>query len=210
MSLLVLVPTTLERQGLHAARTLRVPLLLCGMGPVEAALGAAGHLGAGGFRRCLLVGLAGTRDPARAPVGSLVFASAVRNEAVGCGQAQGFRGLEAMAIAGEHPAPDLLPLELPRSVEGRAPLPACVAGTVAAASASPEEAAARFALHPDVVIEEMEGHAVAQACRRAGVAFSMLRAVSNRAGDRDRARWDVAGALATLAAALPGQLELLA
>ena len=48
---------------------------------------------------------------------------------------------------------------------------------------------------------------MAQACGRAGVPLAMLRAVSNRAGDRDKTNWDVPGALAALGRALTRVLD---
>jgi futalosine hydrolase len=55
----------------------------------------------------------------------------------------------------------------------------------------------------DVSIESMEGAAAAAVAERLGVPFAELRAVSNLVGDRDRARWDLRGAIraATEAAA---------
>jgi futalosine hydrolase len=101
--------------------------------------------------------------------------------------------------------PDLLPLldlPLPGVVRG-------VIGTVAAASADAAQAAAWRARHPDVLVEEMEAHAVAAACARAGVPLAVLRAVSNACGDRDFARWEVDRALAALAVLLPAAVAAL-
>jgi futalosine hydrolase len=47
----------------------------------------------------------------------------------------------------------------------------------------------------DVSIESMEGAAAAAVADRLGVRFAELRAVSNLVGDRDRARWDLRGAI---------------
>jgi futalosine hydrolase len=85
-----------------------------------------------------------------------------------------------------------------------------VIGTVAAASGSREEAAAWRARHPDVLVEEMEAHAVAAACARAGVPLAVLRAVCNECGDRELARWELQGAFAALNAALPAACAALA
>jgi futalosine hydrolase len=60
----------------------------------------------------------------------------------------------------------------------------------------------------DVAIESMEGAAAAVVAARLGVPFAQLRAVSNLVGERDRARWDLSGAVRTAtdaaAAALAG------
>jgi futalosine hydrolase len=50
-------------------------------------------------------------------------------------------------------------------------------------------------------LENMEGFALAYACRLAGLPFAELRAVSNRVGSRPPLDWDLAGALAALGAA---------
>ena len=197
MTLLLLVPSALERARLSAPPG--VELLACGVGVLAAALGTSARLQRGGVDAALLVGLCGTRDPERAPLGALVAGTAARNEAVGAGRGRDFVETAQMPLQPGDAPPDLLPLReiaVPRAVRG-------VIGTVAAASASPEEAAAWRARHPDVLVEEMEAHAVAAACARAGVPLSVLRVVSNLCGDRAIARWDVAGALATLDAALP-------
>jgi futalosine hydrolase len=55
-------------------------------------------------------------------------------------------------------------------------------------------------LCPAAVAEDMEGFAVALACRLAGVPLTIIRGISNTAGDRDHARWRVPEALAAAAA----------
>jgi futalosine hydrolase len=50
----------------------------------------------------------------------------------------------------------------------------------------------------DAPVEAMEGFGVLRAAALAGVPALELRAVSNAVGEHDRARWDVAGALAAL------------
>ena len=50
----------------------------------------------------------------------------------------------------------------------------------------------------DAPVEAMEGFGVLRAAALAGVPALELRAVSNAVGEEDRARWDIAGALAAL------------
>ncbi|NDH95322.1 MAG: futalosine hydrolase, partial [Planctomycetia bacterium] len=64
-----------------------------------------------------------------------------------------------------------------------------------AASATAEDAATRLEEFPTAVAEDMEGFAVALACRLAGVPCQIIRGISNRAGDRDKARWQIEPAL---------------
>ena len=52
-------------------------------------------------------------------------------------------------------------------------------------------------------VEAMEGFAVLRAAQLAGVPAVEVRAISNEIEEPDRARWEFAGALAALEAALP-------
>jgi futalosine hydrolase len=75
------------------------------------------------------------------------------------------------------------------------------------AAAGADDVRSRLRLHPDAVAEDMEGFAVAAACRLAGVPLDVVRGISNTAGDRDTARWQVEAACraaADLAAVLLG------
>jgi futalosine hydrolase len=56
----------------------------------------------------------------------------------------------------------------------------------------------------------MEGFGVLRAALLAGAAAVEVRAISNEIGEDDRARWDVAGALAALHAVLPQLLVAVA
>jgi len=212
---LLLVPTALERERLALVDFGRWKVSLCGMGPVAAAVEVARRLSSEPFAACVLVGLGGSRDLARAPIGSLVVGSLVRNEAVGCGHDHDFVPLGEMAPAGETVPADALDLAAPdgwqasgagtRLMEGVAVREGAL-GTVASTSASLDQAGGWARRHPDVLVEEMEGHAVAVACLAADVPLSIVRAVSNEAGDREKSRWDIIGALSALGRALPALL----
>lgn len=194
MKPLVLIPSLTEARRLQRALTPGCPSEICGIGPVTAALGTARALARHGPRPVLLVGLAGSRDEVRAAPGDVLVGSAVVNEAVGAGDGADFLPLGAMGIDEPLP-PDRLELAAPPGLDA---LPRAVIGTVAAAAGDPLQAAARAQRDPDVLLEEMEGHAVALACRDAGAPLSILRAVSNRCGDRDIARWAFDPACAAL------------
>lgn len=200
MSLLVLVPSQKELRGLaeHLPAGLRVRT--CGVGVVAAALGAARELAAARPQACLLVGLAGTRDEGRAPLGAVLEGTAVVNEAVGAGSGREFVSLSALSLAGEDAAGERIALAPRRA--GRVVALAGDIGTVAVASANIEQAAAWRARHPEVLVEEMEGWAVAIACAEASVPLTVLRAVSNVAGVRDPRRWIWGPALAELGRAV--------
>ena len=50
----------------------------------------------------------------------------------------------------------------------------------------------------DAAVETMEGATFFEACLRAGIPFAEVRAVSNRVGETDHARWDIPLALKNL------------
>ncbi len=60
-----------------------------------------------------------------------------------------------------------------------------------------------------VAVESMEGFAAAQVARALGLEFVEVRSVSNRVGDRDKANWRLAEAVAVAAAAAHRALALL-
>jgi futalosine hydrolase len=67
--------------------------------------------------------------------------------------------------------------------------------TVCAAAASEADVRDRKKLFPDAAAEDMEGFAVAVACRLNLVPVDIIRGISNTAGDRDKSHWQVTGAL---------------
>ena len=173
MSRLILVPTALEA-GLLG---LGDDAVVCGFGLVEAAVGASGAFAAHAPDEAVLVGAAGTYRPDRTPIGSVIVASAVRCEGIGVGEESaaelGWTELDVIELAGD----------------GGQVL------SVAAASEDDARAAARASRHPDAVAEEMEGFAVALAAQRFGVRLTVVRGISNVAGDRDQSRWRLREAL---------------
>jgi futalosine hydrolase len=52
--------------------------------------------------------------------------------------------------------------------------------------------------YPDVQVESMEGAAFFYACLQAGVPFLEIRSISNKVEPRNRAAWDLPGAIANL------------
>lgn len=177
---------------------------LCGFGPA-----AAGALSALALARerpgmALLVGVAGAYDPDRTPRGTLFSAREVRFADLGTGRGAVRRSAQALGFEQAPPGPgraavgDVLSLRPPPSET----LVGASGGllTVAAGSGSLEEGRERARAFPDAVGEDMEGFAVALAAQRLGIPLSIVRAVSNAAGEPDKAAWDVPGALAALRA----------
>jgi futalosine hydrolase len=105
-------------------------------------------------------------------------------------------------------AGDLSAAELGFAANDELPLDGAggLALSVATASDSPEQAAYRRRQHAQAVIEEMEGYAVAVAAMLAGVPCAMVRGVSNLAGDRDTAGWQLDRALRSVVEVLDTML----
>jgi nucleoside phosphorylase len=159
--------------------------LECGVGPVEAAAATARALAADPRVRAVLhVGLAGALE---VPVGALVVGAASRYD----------------DIAARWPV-----------VDDAVPEPALVAAALGALPGSvalPIHTSAAVARPRDTtpggpLVEAMEGFGVLRAAAHAGVPAVEVRAISNELGEEDRARWNAAGALERLGAALPALL----
>lgn len=180
-------------------------LAACGVGPVNAALAAGRLLERHAPRGVILVGIAGSFDTVRHPLGSVRLIVEEIWPEYGIAGARGVHaralGFPQAEIHGE-PVWDRLAWDAmaDASALGVNPshIPAARGLTVAGVTGTPRRAAAmarRF--QPD--LEHMEGFPVALACRLAGVAFVQLRSVSNPVGVRDKRTWDIPGALAALA-----------
>ncbi|NBV44709.1 MAG: futalosine hydrolase [Planctomycetia bacterium] len=216
---LILVPTALERDGLAPLvgswprADLRVEL--CGFGIAAAAARTAQLVATHRPRQVTLVGIAG-RLADDLDVGAAAVFAAVACHGIGAGS--GARFIPAQPLGwpqwpGDPPDPgsaigDLLPLALPPADTlpdsvARAPLLL----TVAAAAGDDDDVRLRRTLFPTAVAEDMEGFAVALACRLAAVPCTIIRGISNTAGDRDTRGWRIPAALAAAAAILRPLLE---
>jgi len=202
---LILVPTEMERRSLAL---LLAPVMeqgcrvaLCGFGPVAAAARTAQLLAEHAPERVLLVGIAGSLDD-RLAVGAAYRFDRVACYGIGAGSGGDFVSAGSL---GWHQWP---------GDQGNAPIDdliACGPGsgtgggtdgsrsdlllTVCAAAASAEDVRLRKQAFPAAMAEDMEGFAVAFACRLRGVPVDLVRGISNVAGDRDKSRWQVAAAV---------------
>ncbi len=170
-----------------------VEVLVCGVGPVEAAARVARALAHGRYTMVVNAGIAGA-FPGVAPVGQGVV---VAHEA-----------LELDIESGE-------PLALPngeRTIRRADSDPALVAAlvecgipavrgiTVARVTATDATAARLASLGAQV--ESMEGFAVLRAAEIAGVAAVEIRGISNIVGDRARSGWNFEAGIAGLRRAM--------
>jgi len=156
--------------------------LECGVGPVEAAAATARALAASiGVAAILHVGLAGATG---IPPGSVVIGSASRYE-----------DLAAEWPVVDRVEPDARLVEAAcTALPGATLLPIVTSAAVGRASTT---------VSRSELVEAMEGFGVLRAAALAGVPAVEVRAISNELGEEDRERWNVSGALESLAAALP-------
>jgi futalosine hydrolase len=163
------------------------PVAVCGFGLAAAGAGAAHEIALHRPSRVILVGSAGSYDLERAPIGSALTASAVRCHGIGAGELSAAE----LGWGGD---------EIELTGSGGLVL------SVAAASATLEEAAIRLHKHPQAVVEEMEGYAVALAATLWEVPLSIVRGVSNAAGDRETANWRMPEAMAAAGSVVASML----
>lgn len=162
--------------------------LVCGVGPVEAAITTTAALAESRPRAVLHVGIAGGR---RLTPGAFV----VGTEAV-------YVDLSAEFPVVERALPDEALVHA-----AQAALPEAIALPIAT-SAAVSGAGDRD--EHDLRVEAMEGFGVLRACERAGVPAVEVRAISNELGQADRALWMIRRGLDALADAIPRLLAVLA
>lgn len=193
---LVLVPTELERARLADLGGFGVGAALvdlAGFGVAASGARTAERLAVLRPARVLLVGIAGTYDAERAPVGSALAFGRVVVDGIGVGTGRDYvpppkLGFPQWPKAGVEAQPifDELALAWPSEA---------LLVTTAAASANPSEAAWRRERFPAAIGEDMEGFAVALACALAGVPVAIVRGFSNVVGDRESRNWRIPSAL---------------
>ncbi len=198
MTTLLLTPTTLEAQGIFGKSPAPRELLslddfpgsptlgVCGFGlPMAAALTAHflqqepdGHV--------ILLGIAGSYDATQAKIASVYTASWVDIYGLGAGSGRlhqcsdelGFPLQSSLGLAARK-----LPLQPSRNLKQVGII------SVTAASANSEEAEQNRSLAEDALLEDMETYGVALSCHLANRQLTVLRAVSNVAGQRDTKSW---------------------
>ena len=194
----MLIPTERERRHLARQRGFGAQGLceLCGFGPVAAAARTSTLIARHKPERVVLTGIAGTFDPTGLGVGTAAIFPRVAIHGIGVGGASAF--VSAAALGFPHwPRAGRTDPESPDELVLDAPIPPAAGRllTCCTASASPEEAQQRLEQYPGAVAEDMEGFAVALACRLAGVPLAIARGISNEVGNRDVERWQIPSAL---------------
>ena len=179
--ILVVAATERELDGLRGAET-----LVCGIGPVEAALATARTIDARRPATILHVGIAGARK--LAPPALVIGSDSVYCDIV---------DESSLIPRVERAAPDPTLLDaVHRALPEAHVLSIATSGRVGGGTSCE--------------VEAMEGFGVLRAAELAGVPAVELRAVSNAVDEPVRARWRFEDALAALAGAVPRVLEALA
>ncbi len=182
---MILIVCALAQELASFEAPAHIDVVPVGVGPVEAALGAARALATKRYALAINVGIGGGFR-GRAAVGDAVavahdhFADLGREDAGALALPDGY---ELVGTA----ASDERLMALYRSGALGAHVGAGItSATITTSDARADLLAARFAPH----VESMEGFAVLRAAELAGVPALELRGISNLVGDRERGDWD--------------------
>ena len=203
----VLFIAATEREA-EPFRARDLPVVVSGVGRVNAAVATTLALGRGSYDGVISVGVAGALPGGDLQVGELVIADRVVYVEEGLITPDGFTDLAAMGFPpasffqGNSADCEGDMLEILRST-----LPDVRVGGIAtvATCSGTDAAATMVAERTGALCEAMEGAAVVHAAGLLGVGGAEIRAISNRTGDRENQGWDLdaaIGALAVLAATL--------
>lgn len=177
----------------------KVDVLLTGVGMVATAVWTTRALAIGGYDLALNLGICGSFSPSLPPA-AVVHVTSEQLPELGAEDGPAFLSIEALGFL----KPDEFPFSGGRIVNPEVPELAALAQLPSAAGITvntahghePSIAALQSRCQADV--ESMEGAAFMYACLVAGVRFAEVRAVSNRVERRNRAAWDIGGAVRAL------------
>ena len=199
---LILIPTAFESSLIESRlndlmKGESTVLHHCGFGPIAAAATTSEKIIADRPSHVYLLGIAGVyasnEDSSTLPVnvGDAVGFSAVSVDGIGVGEGDSFQTSADLGwphFAGDETRPAI---EDTISLDSKSPHSLL---TVCAGAATFEQASRRQ-LRTNAVAEDMEGFAVAMACRLQNVPLQIIRGISNVAGDRDKSNWRIADAM---------------
>lgn len=193
----VIVCVSTELEG--ALLKPQLPVLVTGVGAVNAAITLTQFLERHGARAILSCGIGGSYPGAGLRVATAVWAESECYGDLGAASANGFLDMRALGfavIAGASPVYNILPVSLrPR---GATTLPFITVNTCTGTDAAAREVEARTR----GAVENMEGAAIAHVAALYGIPMGEVRGISNLAGNRDRAAWRVKEAAAAAQEAL--------
>lgn len=212
--MLLLIPTEFERSFIESRiqsleRKHGMTVANCGFGPVAAAAATMQLLVDHSPTSVILLGIAGGYADAQGQgegsarplaVGSAAFFSSVAVDGIGCGEGASFQTAQAMGwpqwtdrVSGETIGDEIsLADSFSKEFSPIGEPPRLL--SVCAASATRHQADLRRKTYA-AMAEDMEGFSVAMACRMKQIPLSIVRGISNVAGDRDTSRWEIEPAL---------------
>jgi len=200
VSSLLIVPTQFELEYLSPSFREEIGqtdwrLELCGFGIVVSGIRTSNLIAQYSPKQVLLIGIAGTLHN-KFPVGQAVQFDRVTCFGIGAGSGNPYLSADEMGWRQWPTEPVISDSILLResSCDEQTPYPATLL-TCCSASASEQDVRLKLEKHPDVVAEDMEGFAVAAACRFAGIPLTIIRGISNLAGDRNKDNWRVSEAM---------------
>lgn len=196
---LIVVATHPEAARLRDLEAGGTRVVVCGVGPVAAALSTQAALLAAPYDLALSAGIGGAYPGSGLRPGDLAVSSELIQADLGADDAGTFLGLDILGLSVE---PDPGHAGRFAAWAGAADLAARAGAAYGPAltlsTVTGSEAAARIleARHPGALTEGMEGAGVAHAALRCGVPALEVRGVSNMVGPRDRSAWRIGEALA--------------
>lgn len=161
------------------------------------------------FDAVVQVGIGGTYAGSFLPVGGVAVATSEHDLDFGVRYRHGWRGADDLGFPlVRESAPNAVPVDpdLSAWLSHRGRVPAVPFGTSDAVSGDLDEADARRQRF-DLAVESMEGSAAALTALSLGVPFAEVRGISNVAGQRDHATWEVRAAVQAAARVLLGALR---
>lgn len=216
---LVLVPTEFELRKLQPLiaepiATANGIIATCGFGPIVSGIKTTQLLTRHNPKKVVLAGIAGAIGP-RFSIGTAASFSQVACYGIGAGSGSEFQTASELGwtrwneATATQESQDVLQLYSdPASFRSWRSDSTAGSGdasdssideplllTVCAASANSTDVADRLKKFPQAAAEDMEAYSVAVACRMANVPLTVIRGISNIAGDRNKAHWDVDAAL---------------
>ncbi len=207
---LILIPTAFESDLIASPldryiETNNAVITHCGFGPVAAAAVATEAIITHRPKRVILLGIAGAyhSTDSKLMVGQAYRFGSVAVDGIGVGAGNEFQSANDLGwpqFAGDHHRPAIGDkIELGSNSNHHLL-------TVCAASATPAQAKLRQQRY-GAAAEDMEGFAVAMACRLQHVPLEIIRGISNVAGDRNKSNWQIKDALNSAAVELGVALE---
>lgn len=153
-------------------------------------------------------GIGGAFAPSGLALGAVAIATQELHMDTGVGLEDGWQSMEALGFPLVNAHFNLLPTDPDLTAQmttltAARPCPFGTSETVTGSASGAERLYRRFG----VAVESMEGAAAAQVCLAFGVPFAELRGVSNVVGERDKARWDIRGAVESVNGAVLRSVE---